>query len=125
GPSDLIPVCANALDVGNPGPFDVQNSDDPPPEAAAQHDPALCPASTAGLNPVNQASTQYYFRFNLTTSGGGASGDVLRNHIPLDPVLGGALRIVKTTPLVNVTKGQAVPYTISATNTLGAALVDV
>lgn len=125
GPSGLIPVCANALDVGNPGPFDVQNSDDPPPEAAVQHDPALCPASTAGLNPVNQASTQYYFRFNLTTSGGGASGDVLRNHIPLDPVLGGALRIVKTTPLVNVTKGQAVPYTISATNTLGAALVDV
>ncbi len=125
GPSELIPVCANALDVGNPGPFDVQNSDDPPPEAAVQHDPALCPASTAGFNPVNQASTQYYFRFNLTTSGGGASGDVLRNHIPLDPVLGGALRIVKTTPLVNVTKGQAVPYTISATNTLGAALVDV
>lgn len=125
GPSGLIPVCANALDVGNPGPFDVQNSDDSPPETAVQHDPALCPASTAGLNPVNQASTQYYFRFNLTTSGGGASGDVLRNHIPLDPVLGGALRIVKTTPLVNVTKGQAVPYTISATNTLGAALVDV
>lgn len=125
GPSVLIPACTNALTVGNPGPFDVQDSDNPPAEAEPVHAPAVCPATTAGLNPANQGSTQYYFSFNLTTSGGGASGDVLRNHIPLDPVLGGALRIVKTTPLVNVTKGQAVPYTITATNTLGAALVDV
>ncbi|WP_052063668.1 DUF11 domain-containing protein [Nitrincola sp. A-D6] len=125
GPSELIPACTNALSVGNPGPFDVQNSDNPPSEAAPQHDPALCPVNTAGLNPFNQTSTQYYFLFNLITSGAGASGDVVRNHIPLDPILGGAINVVKTTPKGDVTRGELVPYQIKATNTLAVALTDI
>lgn len=125
GPSEIIPACNNALDVGNPGPFDVQNSDNVPSEATTQHDPALCPLNTAGLTPFNQASTQYYFRFNLTTSGAGTSGNVVRNHIPIDPILGGAVRVVKTSPKLNVTRGEMVPYRITATNTLSTGLTDI
>ncbi len=125
GPSELIPACSNSLDVNSGGPWDVQNSDNPPPDAAEQHNPDTCPLSAAGLNPVNQATTQYYFRFNLITSGAGASGDVLRNHIPLDPILGGAVRVVKTSPKVNVTRGELVPYQIRATNTLSSVITNV
>jgi uncharacterized repeat protein (TIGR01451 family) len=50
---------------------------------------------------------------------------VVNNHIPLDPVLGGAIVVTKTTPLVNVTKGDLVPYTVTATNTLSAVLTGI
>lgn len=55
----------------------------------------------------------------------GASADVLNNHIPLDPILSGALVISKTTPLVNVTRGDLVPYTITARNTLSSPLTNI
>ncbi len=125
GASALIPPCANPLFVGNPGPFDVQNSDAPPGNAAALHDPGLCPVTAAGLSPANQNSTQYYYTVNLTTSGPNPSGNLFRNHIPLDPMQGGALVVTKTTPKLNVTKGELVPYTITATNTLSAVLPNV
>jgi uncharacterized repeat protein (TIGR01451 family) len=47
------------------------------------------------------------------------------NHIPLDPPLGGAFSITKTTPLLNVTRGQLVPYTITIGNVIGASLQGV
>lgn len=122
-PSQIIPVCTNTLSVGSiPNPALVQSSDNPPGAGAPLHDQATCPSLSSVLSPANQASTQYFFRFNIDPT---TSADVLNNHIPLDPVLGGAIRIVKTTPLVNVTKGEPVPYTITATNTLGVTLTDV
>ncbi len=50
---------------------------------------------------------------------------MLNNHIPLDPILGGAIVMTKSTPLVNVVRGDLVPYTITATNTLNAVLGNV
>lgn len=122
-PSTIIPACVNTLSVGAlPDPALVQAANTAPLAAAALHDPNTCPAASAGLTPVNQASTQYFMTFNLNAL---TSADVVNNHIPLDPVLGGAIRIVKTTPLVTVSKGEPVPYTITATNTLAAALNNV
>ena len=122
-PSAMIPACVNTLQVGPvPDPVLVQAANTAPLAAAALHDPHACPAATTGLTPVNQASTQYFMTFHLNAT---VSGDVLNNHIPLDPILGGAIRIVKTTPLVTVSKGEPVPYTITATNTLAAALHNV
>jgi len=40
-------------------------------------------------------------------------------------VLGGALAVTKSTPMVNVTRGDLVPYTITVTNTLNAVLTNV
>jgi uncharacterized repeat protein (TIGR01451 family) len=50
------------------------------------------------------------------------SSQIYNNHIPLDPQLAGAFSITKTTPLVNVTRGQLVPYTITVSNAIGASL---
>lgn len=116
GPSTLIPACVNTPSVGAvPAPALVVMSDDAPATSAPLHDAQACEASIS----ATAVSTQYYLSFVLAP---GTSANVLNNHIPLDPVLGGAIRIVKTSPLVSVSKGGLVPYTITATNTLSAAL---
>jgi uncharacterized repeat protein (TIGR01451 family) len=58
-------------------------------------------------------------------SGLPGSAQIFNNHIPVDPVLEGAVAITKTTPMVNVTRGQLVPYTITVTNTYPIDLQDV
>ncbi len=72
--------------------------------------------------PPQTAGTTYYL--NLTLDNGTIPGhsQLFDNHIPLDPNLGGAVAISKTSPLINVTRGQLVPYTITVKNTLGATL---
>jgi large repetitive protein len=107
-PSTLLPpapssagcVALNCLQVPNapPDPFLVQPNFGPP---------------TGG------AATTYFVRFNFTGLG---NANVIHNHIPLDPVLGGALVVTKTTPRPNASRGDLVPYTITATNTLSATL---
>ncbi|MGE8496068.1 MAG: SdrD B-like domain-containing protein [Pseudomonas sp.] len=120
-PSTLIPACQATLSVGNAGaPVYVQNSALAPGAGVPAHDPATCPAASGAL-PVGSGTTQYYLRFIL----GGVVDDVLNNHIPLDPVLGGAVVMTKTTPKVNVTRGELVPYTLTARNTLSSTLANV
>lgn len=71
--------------------------------------------------PSGGQATTYYFDLNLTINGTG----VVNNHIPLDPVLEGALLVTKTTPKKNVVRGDLVPYTVTATNTLSATLTNL
>lgn len=77
--------------------------------------------------PTGAQPTPYFFSFALTLTGLPAttSSNVVNNHIPLDPILGGAITVTKTTPLVNVSRGDLVPYTITATNTLSSALSNI
>lgn len=120
-PSALIPVCTNTLPVtAIPDPALVQNSNLAPAESVTLHDPATCPASSAGLA-GGAGSTQYYFSFVLD----GSSADLVNNHIPLDPVMGGAIVMTKVSPKVNVTRGELVPYVLTARNTLGTSLADI
>jgi len=53
------------------------------------------------------------------------SSQIFNNHIPLDPVVNGAIAISKTTPLLDVTRGQLVPYVITVNNLAGLLLTDV
>jgi uncharacterized repeat protein (TIGR01451 family) len=71
--------------------------------------------------PTGSQPTTYYFSFNI----GPASPHIVNNHIPVDPVLGGAIVVTKRSPLVNVSRGDLVPYTIEATNTLAAGFPNV
>lgn len=71
--------------------------------------------------PATGALPPYYLAFVLASNTAGFSG----NHIPIDPILQGALRVRKTTPKINVTKGDLVPYTIEVTNTLAVTLNDI
>jgi len=119
GESDILPACTNTPVVGStPSPALVQQTTDAPSAATPQHDPLTCESAIS----ATAATTQYYLSFVLTA---GVSADVVNNHIPVDPILGGAIRITKTSPLVNVSKGGLVPYTVTATNTLSATLANV
>jgi uncharacterized repeat protein (TIGR01451 family) len=99
--SAIIPPTAGPLDPGaGPGTFAVQAQTTAP----------------TGVQP-----TVYYLTFTL----GVGKANVINNQIPIDPILAGAIRMTKTTPLLNVAKGDLVPYTITATNTLAATLANI
>jgi uncharacterized repeat protein (TIGR01451 family) len=101
GSSAIIPPAPGPLNPGaGPGNYAVQ----------AQ------PVAPTGSQP-----TAYYL--TMTISGG--SANVVNNHLPIDPVLGGAIFVTKTTPKVNVPRGDLVPYTILARNTLAATLPNI
>jgi uncharacterized repeat protein (TIGR01451 family) len=72
--------------------------------------------------PARSVGTQYYLNLTLDGSAVPGSSQIYNNHIPLDPQLAGAFSITKTTPLVNVTRGQLVPYTITISNAIGGSL---
>jgi len=71
---------------------------------------------------ARSAGTRYYLNLALDGTAVPGSSQIYNNHIPLDSQLAGAFSITKTTPLVNVTRGQLVPYTITINNVLGASL---
>ena len=119
-PSQVIAACTNSIVVSAvPDPSLVQDDNLAPVQGSAIHDPATCPATSAGFNASNQASTQYYFDFDITIP---TSANIVNNHIPLDPILTGVVAMTKTTPRVDVTRGSVVPYTITARNSLSNAL---
>src|SRR6266404_5523062 len=72
--------------------------------------------------PARSVGTQYYLNLTLDGSAVPGSNQIYNNHIPLDPQLAGAFSITKTTQLLNVTRGQLVPYTITISNAIGASL---
>jgi uncharacterized repeat protein (TIGR01451 family) len=72
--------------------------------------------------PTGAEPTTYYFAFDLTLA---TSSDVVNNHIPLDPILGGAIVVTKMTPKANVVRGELVPYTITATNTFTSVVSNI
>ena len=71
------------------------------------------------------AGTSYYVHLVLDDSLVPGSSQIFNNHIPVDPVLDGALAITKTTPMLNVARGQLVPYVITMRNVIGMPLQDV
>ncbi|MBY4897841.1 SdrD B-like domain-containing protein [Cupriavidus sp. AU9028] len=101
----------------------------PPPSGMLPPAAGVLPASGGGLLHVVPApgvprgndSVLWYSAFAF----GAVPAQIAHNHIPLDPVLGGALRVVKTTPMLNVMRGSLVPYTITVTNTLNAPLTGI
>ncbi|MCE1225101.1 MAG: hypothetical protein LWW87_01305 [Geobacteraceae bacterium] len=101
GPSTIIPPTAGPFNPGaGPGNVAIQGQ------------------ATA---PSGAQTTTYYLTFTLS----GASAGVVNNHLPIDPILGGAIFVTKTTPKVNVPRGDLVPYTIQARNTLSASIPNI
>jgi uncharacterized repeat protein (TIGR01451 family)/fimbrial isopeptide formation D2 family protein len=86
-----------------------------------------CEAQTSEFAPppsvtARSAGTRYYLNLTLDGTAVPGSSQIYNNHIPLDPQLAGAFSITKTTPLLNVNRGQLVPYTITINNVIGASL---
>jgi uncharacterized repeat protein (TIGR01451 family) len=76
--------------------------------------------------PVSVPPGSVIYRVHLLLDGSPpGSNQLYNNHIPLDPQLNGALAVTKTTPLINVTRGQLVPYDITVRNTSGSLLTGI
>jgi uncharacterized repeat protein (TIGR01451 family) len=73
--------------------------------------------------PASGAVYQLHVMLNDSLAPG--TSQIFNNHIPIDPQLAGSLSITKTTPLLNVSRGQQVPYVITLNNVAGMLLTDV
>ncbi|WP_232053865.1 isopeptide-forming domain-containing fimbrial protein [Microbulbifer sp. GL-2] len=125
GESLVIPAKTNGETAG----FDVgaclgSNADMIP--GTAQHcevqlSPALPPLDIE----ARDAATDYYLRLTLDDDQVPGDSQLFNNHIAMDPHLEGALSITKTAAMLNVTRSQLVPYTITFGNTLPIPLSDL
>ncbi|MDH3428796.1 MAG: hypothetical protein OEQ14_02205 [Gammaproteobacteria bacterium] len=125
GVSELIPPTSDQ----NTLPFDV------PACPGSGNDAVLATAQTCEAQPsefapppsvpARSAATNYHSFLNLDNTGIPGSSQLFNNHIPLDPRLDGAVAVTKTTPLLNVNRGQMVPYVITVSNSFGVDLQDV
>ncbi len=124
GESQVIPATSGAATAAFsvPGcPGSVQDALPAIPFCEAQQSEFAPPLSV----PPRSAGTAYYLNLTLDNTAVPGSNQIHNNHIPIDPQLAGAFSITKTTPLLNVTRGQLVPYTITVGNVLGASLQGV
>jgi len=74
---------------------------------------------------ARSAGTDYHMLLTLDDSQSPGSSQLFNNHIPLDPRLDGAVAVTKTTPLLNIKRGELVPYVITVNNSYGDDLRDV
>jgi large repetitive protein len=90
----------------------------------------FCEVQTSELAPAasvapRTAGTTYQLHVRLDGSRMPGTSQIFNNHIPIDPPLVGSISISKTTPLLNVTRGQQVPYVITLNNRTSYLLTDV
>ena len=125
GVSELIPPTSDVSGA----PFDVPacpgSIDDALPGTAQHCEVQLSEFAPPTTVPARSAGTVYHTLLRLDNSRLPGSGQLFNNHLPLDPRLGGAVAVTKSTPLINVTRGQMVPYTITVSNSFGVDLQDV
>lgn len=74
---------------------------------------------------ARSAGTRYHAHLKLDNNLIPGSSQIYNNHIPVDPDLQGVLTMSKTTPLLNVVRGQMVPYVITYKNVTDVPLFDV
>jgi uncharacterized repeat protein (TIGR01451 family) len=125
GVSAFIPPTSDATTL----PFDV------PACPGSTYDAVLATANYCEVQPSEFApttavpaqspGTAYHLFLRLDDIQAPGSSQAFNNHIPLDPRLGGAVAVSKTTPMLNVSRGQLVPYEIRISNSFGADLNDI
>ena len=123
GVSQSIPACVNTpIITASPNPVLVQNQDTAPALSAEIHDSQSC-ATTSADFANNSDSTQYYLSFNINPQL--PSGNILNNHIPVDPYTDEMFSLIKTSSTKNASRGDIVPYTISINNNQNYALANI
>jgi uncharacterized repeat protein (TIGR01451 family) len=125
GESELIPPRSNAATAAFSVPTCPASVDDAVP-ATAQY----CEAQPSELQPgdtvaAGSPGTAYYLHVLLDDSLVPGSSQIFNNHIPLDLNLDQSVTITKSTPLVNVARGQLVPYVITIANGVAVNLSNV
>jgi uncharacterized repeat protein (TIGR01451 family) len=115
GPSTAafdVPLCRGGVDdalTGTPDHCEVQVSEFAPTLAERARSPG----------------TRYHAHLKLDDVLIPGTSQLYNNHIPVDPDLQGVIEISKTTPLLNVVRGQMVPYVITYRNVTDVPMFDV
>jgi uncharacterized repeat protein (TIGR01451 family)/fimbrial isopeptide formation D2 family protein len=125
GYSEIIPPLTNATMPPLNVPACPGGVDDAVPATAAHCEVQVSEFAPSTAVMAQSTGTNYHVRFLLDRGQPPGSSQIFNNHIPLDPVLVGVVTISKTTPMVNVTRGQMVPYTIMFNNTYPIDLPNV
>jgi uncharacterized repeat protein (TIGR01451 family) len=125
GASQIIPPASGPTTAAFSVPACPGSSADAIPSTAL-----FCEAQDSEVAPgaavtARTAGTIYQLHLMLNGSQTPGSSQIFNNHIPLDPQINGSLAISKSTPLINVTRGQMVPYVIIVNNVSGLLLTDV
>ncbi len=125
GVSDIIPPQSAAGTAAFVVPSCPASIDDAVP-ATAQH----CEAAPSEIQPpasvaARTSGTSYYLHLTFDSSLVPGSSQIFNNHIPLDLDLDESVIITKTTPMVNVARGQLVPYVITVANGVAVNLSNV
>jgi uncharacterized repeat protein (TIGR01451 family)/fimbrial isopeptide formation D2 family protein len=115
----VSPVTANAFDVPNcPG----TAADQIPATALHCENSSLAVQAAPSVAP-RTAGTNYHLKFLFNNVP--QTDQIFNNHIAVDPKLDAAVAISKVAGMVNVTRSQLVPYTITINNVLGVPLQDL
>jgi uncharacterized repeat protein (TIGR01451 family) len=120
GISQIIPPTTDPLTP----PFDVPSCPGTPSDAVSTT-LQYCEAQAQAVPPQGTDPTTYYLHFTLDNSAGAGSAELFNNHIPLDTLADSTLSITKTTPSLNVSRGQLVPYEITVRNALTDDLLNL
>jgi uncharacterized repeat protein (TIGR01451 family) len=124
GVSALIPPRSSAATTAFVVPSCPASIDDAVP-ATAQYCEATASERQPPASVPSGAGTSYYLHLTFDSSVVPSSSQIFNNHIPLDLDLDQSVTITKTTPTVNVARGQLVPYVITVANGVGVDLSDV
>jgi uncharacterized repeat protein (TIGR01451 family) len=122
GVSTMIPPLTDATTAAFSVPTCPASIDDAVPATAShcEAQPSEFPPPTSV--PPRTAGTNYHLKLMLDDTFLPGTSQLFNNHIPLDLDLDESITISKTTPLVNVSRGQLVPYTITLVNGIGVNL---
>ena len=125
GYSQIIPPTSDASTAAFSEPACRGSPDDAIPGTALFCEVQPSEFAPAASVPPRSAGTIHHVHLRLDGSQPPGSSQIFNNHIALDPEVGGSIAISKTTPLLNVTRGQLVPYVITVNNVAGTLLTDV
>ena len=125
GDSALIPPLSNAASAPFSVPSCPTTPDDAVPATTQYCESAPSEFAPPTSVPARSGGTAYRLHFTFDGSFVPGTSQIFNNHIPLDLDLDQSITITKTTPLVNVSRGQLVPYVITLANGVGVNLNDV
>lgn len=120
--SQIIPPKSDASTAAFSVPTCPGSADDAIPATALFCEVQPSDSAPAASVLPRSAGTTYHVHLRLDGTQPPGSSQIFNNHIPLDPQLLGSIAISKTTPLLNVNRGQLVPYVITVNNVAGQML---
>ena len=124
-PSEIIPPASDTTTAAFSVPACPGSANDAVPATADFCEVTTYPAIPPLSVLPGAAGTTYYLHLVLNNGNLPGHSQVFNNPIPIDPELGGAVAITKTSSTVNVVRGELVPYTITVSNVFGAPLYDI